>query len=142
LSSHYSFFFWCTNTFWRPISASSEKNVGNPESIWWSGQGFAGEGGLNRLLSKAGAAACPGAGLKKSSAPYGVTVRRQRWGWGCTDPMQLLRSPWFGSHQLQVRAAGGREVGGKNAPLLQTRHPRAWVSLAQADGLRSEERRS
>lgn len=51
-------------------------------------------------------------------------------------------SPWFGSHQLQVRATGGWHVGGRNSPLPTTGHSRAWLSLAQGDGLRSEETRS
>lgn len=61
------------------------------------------------------------------------------------DPQKSLVwqwSPWFGSHQLQVRATRGWHVGGRNSPLPGTGHSRAWLSLAQGDGLRSEETRS
>lgn len=66
-----------TNTSWRPISASSDINVRNPESTW---QDFAAEGGLHRLLSNAVAASHPGAVLKGEGAPYGLTGSKREAG--------------------------------------------------------------
>lgn len=85
--------------------ALSEEKVRNHESTWWSGQGFGGEGGLKELLSKAGAASHPGAGLKEGDAPYGATgtaeVRLGLCRPKAAPPKSLVwqRSPWFGSRR-------------------------------------------
>lgn len=83
------------------------------------GQDFTNEGGINGLLSKISADCHREAGLKKGIILSNCLEAKLELHRPKVAPQKSLvweSSPWFDSHHLQVRAAGGQEVGGRIFP--------------------------
>lgn len=115
-----SFFVFFTNTFWRPVLSSSEKNM---REIWehlviwvgshrWGRDHWAAQQSQCRLSSWS----WPEERWWSNSleAKLGLGLHRPK-----VAPQKSLvwqPSPWFDSHHLQVRAAEDQDVGGRMFP--------------------------